>query len=175
MVRTVWIVAGVLIALFAVRAVAQEVKPELDPLKARVPPDKITQAKALKPPFAMTPAAVEEGKALFIGKGTCFVCHGMEGKGDGPGASGTQVGPRNFTNAAFHKAKSCGEMFWVASNGTKGDFSKAGAPSNPDGTGMVPYLMNHNSDIGLVGTPVVDDTELWKIVFFEKSLGGATC
>jgi len=172
--KTVWFVPMVLVAILTINALAQ-VKPEHEPLKPRVPPDKIAQAKALKPPFPMTPENIEEGKALFTAKATCFICHGNEGKGDGQGAVGTQVGPRNFTNPEFHKVKSCGEMFWVASNGTKGDFSKANAPSHPDGTGMVPYLLNHNSDIGLTGTPLVDENELWKIVFFERSLGGGKC
>jgi len=172
--KRLWITTGVLVAVLTLNAFAQQ-KPELDPLKPRVPPDKIAKAKGLKPPVPMTPEAVEEGKALFIGKATCFLCHGNEGKGDGPGASGTQVGPRNFTNPEFHKAKTCGEMFWVASNGTKGDFSKKDAPSNPEGTGMVPYLQNHDSEIGIGGTPTVNESELWKIVFFERSLGGGKC
>jgi len=162
-------------ALFAVSAFAA-IKPEHDPLKPRVPPDQIAAAKALKPPFPMTPEAVKEGEKLFNGVATCFMCHGNDGKGQGVGAESlTKVGPRNFTNAAFHKAKTCGEMFWVASNGTKGDFSVAGKPSHPEGTGMVKYLKGGKSKLGLPETPTVTETELWKIVFFERSLGGGTC
>ena len=164
---------GVLLAILTLNAFAQQ-KPELDPLKPRVPPDKLAKAKSTKPPIAMTAENIAAGKELFIGKATCFVCHGNEGKGDGPGAVGTTLGPRNFTNPEFDKVKTCGEMFWVASNGTKGDFSKS-TPSTPDGSGMVPYLMGHDSEIGIQGTPTVDETELWKIVMFERSLGGGTC
>ncbi len=161
--------------IFAINAHA-EIKPEHDPLKPRVPPDKIAAAKAMKPPFASTPAIAAEGKVLFDGKATCFMCHGNDGKGKGVGAESlTKVGPRNFTNAAVLKAKSCGEMFWVASNGTKGDFSNKTAPSHPQGTGMVNYLIGHTSELGLPGTPTVTKDELWKIVIYEKSLGGATC
>jgi len=90
-----------------------QAKPEHDPLKPRVPPDKIEAAKKLKPPIPETPDNIAAGKALFTGKATCFVCHGNEGKGDGPLSLTDQVkvGPRNFTNPAFHKAKTCGEMF----------------------------------------------------------------
>ncbi|MEK7702565.1 MAG: c-type cytochrome [Nitrospirota bacterium] len=154
-----------------------QAKPEHDPLKPRVPPEHLAAAKALKPPFAATPAIIAEGKALFTGKGTCFICHGPDGKGDGPLSLTDQVkvGPRNFTNPAFHKAKTCGEMFWTASNGTKGDFSKKDAPSHKDGSGMVAYRIGHKSLLKLPETPTVTETELWKIVLFERSLGKGTC
>ena len=168
-----------LILGMAVTANAQTKKAEHDPLKPRVPPDKIEAVKKLKPPIPITKANIDAGKALFTGKATCFVCHGNEGKGDGPLALTDQVsvGPRNFTNPAFHKAKSCGEMFWVASNGTKGDFSKKDAPSHPKGSGMLPYLIGTKNELGLNPTPTVTAEELWKIVFFERSLAGGpvTC
>ncbi len=168
--------AFVLVLGLSFNAYAQA-KPELDPLKPRVPPDEIAAAKALKPPFPATPENIAAGKALFMGKATCFVCHGMEGKGDGPLALTDQVKvqPRNFTNPAFHKAKTCGEMFWVAANGTKGDFSKAGAPSHPQGSGMLPYLIGGKNKLKLAPTPTVTEKELWQIVLFERSLGKGTC
>lgn len=173
--KRAWFLAGFFVVIFALNVTAQDVKPEHEPLKPRVPPEAIKEAKKLKPPIPMTPENIAAGKELFNGKATCFVCHGNEGKGDGAGAIGTAVGPRNFTNPAFHAAKSCGEMFWVTSNGTKGDFSKKGAPSHPEGTGMVPYLIGATSALGITGTPTVDDQELWKIVLFERSLGGGKC
>ena len=164
------------VSFHAYSAYAQA-KPEHDPLKPRVPPDKIAAAKALKPPMPATPQNIAEGKALFTGKATCFVCHGNEGKGDGPLSLTDQVkvGPRNFTNPAFHKAKTCGEMFWVASHGSKGDFSIKDKPSHPQGSGMLPYLIGTKNELGLAPTPTVTDTELWKIVLFERSLGKGTC
>jgi len=167
-----WVLVGILVAVTA--NVYAQAKPEHEPLKPRVTPESIKKAKAMKPPMASSPAVIAEGKALFTGKATCFVCHGMEGKGDGPGAAGTTVGPRNFTNPAFHKAKSCGELFWVASNGSLGDHSKED-PSHEGGTGMVPYLQGHESELEIEGTPTVNEEELWKIVHFEASLGGAKC
>ncbi len=162
-----------LILGISVNAYAQTPKKELDPLQPRVPPDKIAAAKAMKPPMKGTPQVIAEGKALFVGKATCFVCHGMEGKGDGPLSLTDQVkvGPRNFNNPAFHKAKTCGEMFWVASNGTKGIHSTK-TPSHPQGSGMLPYLIGTKNELGLAPTPTVTEEELWKIVLFERSLGG---
>ncbi len=173
--KKVSLFAGILAFAFVCNAYA-EIKPEHDPIKPRVPPDKIAAVKAMKPPFQATPAIIAEGKALFDGKATCFMCHGNDGKGKGVGAESlTKVGPRNFTNPQFHKVKSCGEMFWVAANGTKGDFSKKDAPTHPQGTGMVNYLIGHNSELGLPGTPTVTKDELWKIVLYERSLGGGKC
>jgi len=174
MVRT-WLFSGLFVFTLVSNLFAQAIPPQHDPLKPRIPPDLIEAAKKLKPPFPMTPAMIAEGKALFIGKATCFVCHGNEGKGDGPGGMATVVGPRNFTNPEFHKVRTCGEMFWVASNGTKGDFSVKGKPSHPQGSGMVPYLIGAKSALGIQGTPTVKQDELWKIIMFEKSLGGGTC
>src|SRR5439155_26953570 len=64
----------------------------------RVPVSERAAAKALKPPFQPTPEILAEGKAIFLGKGTCFQCHGPEGKGDGGAAKILPIQPRNFTN-----------------------------------------------------------------------------
>ena len=55
--------------------------PEKDPLKARVPADKRAKAKKNKSPYGKkskdaTPEIIAEGKAIFLGKGTCVNCHG---------------------------------------------------------------------------------------------------
>ncbi len=169
-----WYLAAILVAVTAMNVNAQ-IKPEHAPLKPRVPADAIAKVKAMKPPFPMNDANIAEGKALFTGKATCFVCHGNEGKGDGAGAAGTSTGPRNFTDKEFHKVKTCGEMFWVAANGSLGDMSVEDEPSHEDGTGMVPYLQDHESELEIEGTPTVNEEELWKIVMFEASLGGGKC
>ncbi|KAF0190407.1 MAG: hypothetical protein FD165_2731 [Gammaproteobacteria bacterium] len=164
-----WILATCFVA-FNVNAAA---KPEHNPLAPRVPPDKIAAAKALKSPVPGTPENIAAGQVMFTTSSTCWTCHGKGGKGDGPAGLATAVGPRNFTTKEFHTARTCGEMFWVAANGTHGDFSKAGAPSHPDGSGMVSYLKGHTSELGLRTTPsVASEEDLWKIVLFERSLGG---
>src|SRR5437879_13091874 len=59
---------------------------EFDITLSRVPVSERAAAKALKPPFQPTPEILAEGKAIFLGKGTCFQCHGPEGNVDGGAA-----------------------------------------------------------------------------------------
>lgn len=135
---------GILTALMFVTATAA-VAEERDPLKPRVPPDQIAEAKALKNPIPNTPENVAKGKALFEGKGTCFNCHGKEGKGDGPAGQILNPSPRDFTNCKFHKKRKDGEMFWVIKNGSAG-------------TGMVPLI-----------PAAINEEEAWTIINYERT------
>ena len=105
------------VTLLSVAVVGAE---EKDPLKPRVAPDQMADAKAMKNPVASTPESIAKGKALYEGKGTCFNCHGKEGKGDGPAGAILNPSPRNFTNCKFHKKRKDGELFWVIKNGSPG-------------------------------------------------------
>ena len=118
---------------------------EKDPLKARVPADQMSDAKALKNPVASTPESIAKGKALFEGTGTCFNCHGKEGKGDGPAGAILDPSPRDFTNCKFHKKRKDGELMWVIKNGIPG-------------TGMV----------SLVPAAITEE-EAWHIINYERS------
>ena len=139
---------SVIFAAVAVLGATAAISAEKDPTAPRVPADQIAAAKATKNPFQGNAAAMAEGKAIFEGKGTCFTCHGMAGKGDGPAATGLDPSPRNFTNSAFEKAKTPGEMMWVLKNGSAG-------------TAMIP----------VVGA-VITEEEGWKAILYERSLGG---
>ncbi|MEO5658050.1 MAG: c-type cytochrome [Nitrospiria bacterium] len=141
--RNAGVVVGALIVLtfpFVSRAVERDVS------LPRVPPDQLPAAKALKNPFPSTPENIAKGDGLFHGKGTCFVCHGVNGLGDGPAAVGLDPSPRNFSNAAFHRSRTDGELMWVIKNGSAG-------------TAMVP----------LVGS-VIDEDDAWLIILYERSL-----
>lgn len=118
---------------------------ERDPLKPRVPSDQMAEAKAMKNPVANSPENIAKGKALFEGKGTCFNCHGKEGKGNGPAGQILNPSPRDFTNCKFHKKRKDGELFWVIKNGSPG-------------TGMVPLI-----------PAAITEEEAWTIINYERS------
>ncbi len=41
------------------------------------------------------------GKLVYTGKGTCWTCHGNEGKGDGPAGKALNPAPRDFSVGDF--------------------------------------------------------------------------
>ncbi len=118
---------------------------EKDPLKPRVPADQRKEAKKMKNPVAMTKENVAKGKALFMGKGTCFNCHGKDGDGMGPAGKVLNPSPRNFTNCKFHKKRKDGELFWVIKNGSPG-------------TGMVSLIPS-----------AITEEEAWFIINYERT------
>ncbi len=129
---------------------------EFDIKISRVPAGELADAKALQPPFQPTPEILKEGKEIFLGRGTCFQCHGPEGKGDGGAAKVLPIQPRNFTNPQFDKVRTPGEMMWVLKNGSMGQSGKV------PGTGMLP----------IVGQ-FLSEEDGWKVLLYERSLGEA--
>ena len=127
--------------------VKAEVGVEIDPCRARVPADQLSEAKANQSPVDGSADAIAEGKAIFEGKGTCFTCHGMGGAGDGDAGKALDPGPRNLTSPAFKECKTIGEMFWVVKNGSPG-------------TGMIPAVI----------TGILTEEEAWKTILYERTL-----
>jgi mono/diheme cytochrome c family protein len=113
----------------------------------RVPADKLEEARALTSPLAPSPDIVEQGKAIYEGKGTCINCHGAKGRGDGPGAASLNPPPRVFRSHGFWKHRSEGEIFWVI---------KYGSP----GTAMIPF------------GGLLSDEEIWTVMQYERSFAG---
>lgn len=111
----------------------------------RVPADKLAEARALTSPLADAPAIVEQGKALYLGKGTCANCHGPEGAGDGPVAAQLNPSPRNFQHPGFWRHRTEGEIFWVIKHGSPG-----------------------TSMIGFAGQ--LTDEEIWALIQYERTL-----
>lgn len=118
------------------------------PITDRVPTAHSDKAKALHAPFGDARKASAEviaaGKKLYEGKGTCYLCHGIGGKGDGP-ASHMQAAhpPRDFTDCAFQQARDDGELFWIIKYGSPGTGMQALIPNmlnEEEGWNVVAYL-----------------------------------
>ena len=116
-------------------------------MQSLVPADKLADARALTSPLPKSPEIVEQGKALYNGKGTCFNCHGKDGGGNGPLAAQLNPSPRNFRHHGLWRHRTEGEIFWVIKNGSVG-------------TGMV----------GFGGQ--LTDKEMWSIIQYLRSFAG---
>ena len=110
----------------------------------RVPADKLAEARALTSPLSPSPDIVEQGKAIYEGKGTCMNCHGVKGRGDGPGGANLDPSPRVFKSRGFWKHRSEGEVFWVIKHGSPG-------------TAMIPF------------GGLLSDEEIWTVMQYERS------
>lgn len=123
---------------------------ERHPLEPRVPEHKMEEAKSWKAPFGEArtaqPEIVAEGKKLYEGKGSCFMCHGVDGKGNGPAAHMQRPHPpRDFTDCTIQNARTDGELFWTIKHGIPG-------------TGMAPLI-----------PALLKDEEGWKIIAYVRT------
>jgi mono/diheme cytochrome c family protein len=50
----------------------------------------------------------DQGKSLYQEK--CFLCHGADGKGDGPAAATLSQSPKDFNNPEFWRQKDVGQL-----------------------------------------------------------------
>ena len=55
----------------------------------------------IAPSAAAAAGDAAKGKELFAGAGTCWTCHGNEGKGDGLAAANIEPKPRDLTSGDF--------------------------------------------------------------------------
>ncbi len=101
---------------------------ERNPLPPRVPLSDLASVKTWVDPFEATPENIQIGKEIFEEKGTCFNCHGLEGKGNGKYVKYLEIGPRNFTNRAWQQARTDGELLWILKNGSPGTDMEAYVP-----------------------------------------------
>ncbi len=120
-----------------------------EPTEDRVPSSAMKEALSYKAPFGDARKAPSEivaaGKALYDGKGSCHLCHGISGKSDGPAAHMQKHLPTDFTNCVFQKTREDGELFWII---------KYGSP----GTGMQPLI-----------PALLSEEEGWKVVAYVRT------
>lgn len=81
----------------------------------------------------------EAGKKVYAGK--CSLCHGPDGKGDGPAGASMNPKATNFTDKA-KMTKSDDELFKIISDGSKGSamMGYAGSTSEQDRWDLVAYI-----------------------------------
>ncbi len=69
-------------------------------------------------PFGITPANIAAGRALY--HRSCWICHGLDGRGDGPAASHMPQKPINFTSDHDFQTETDGQVFWIIKKGING-------------------------------------------------------
>jgi mono/diheme cytochrome c family protein len=117
--------------------------------RPRVPPQALAAAQALHNPLPDTPEVVEQGRALYYGKGFCVACHGRDGRGmtdvDPTRLKGAL--PTAFTKAEWQVARTDGELLWILQYGSPG-------------TAMASFI-----------PAVLTEEEAWQVIWFVRSLG----
>lgn len=85
-------------------------------------------------PAAASAAAASpaEAEAAKIFQSKCTVCHGMSGKGDGPGAAALDASPRNYTDTTWQKSVTDDAISNIIVKGGAAVGKNAAMPPNPD-------------------------------------------
>ena len=105
-------------------------------------------AKEKIPEKAKSMTNIFEGDKSVIGYGAkiykkqCWICHGTNGVGNGPGAAEIETVPANF-NSAQVTERTDGELFWWISNG---------------GNDMQPFK------------DALSEEEIWKVVNYIRKI-----
>ena len=134
-----------------VGSIFSEVSVESDPCKVLVPIDRLSNIRAMKNPIPWSEDVIAEGKVIYVGKGTCFVCHGVSGKGDGDAGRTLDPAPRDLTNPAFQDCKTDGEIFHVIRFGL-------------DPERLAPVPKHH------FRPPFLTEGEIWKVAHYLRTL-----
>jgi mono/diheme cytochrome c family protein len=74
-------------------------------------------------PVSPTPQALARGQELYARD--CAVCHGQDGKGDGPAAAAMDPRPANFLDLKHSAIYGPGEKYWLIGKGS----GKTGMPA----------------------------------------------
>lgn len=75
---------------------------------------------------------IDEAAAKEIYESRCSACHGVSGKGDGPGAAALTPKPRNFSDASWNKGMSDENLRKVIIYGGAAVGKSPMMPASPD-------------------------------------------
>jgi len=104
-------------------------------LKDKVPMDYQIMERT---PIIPDQESLQNGSAIF--QRQCAVCHGEQGRGDGPAAKGMNQKPANFLDREHSAIYGPGEKFWIIGNGS----GETGMPAFSDLSLMDRWhLVNH--------------------------------
>lgn len=81
------------------------------------------------PAAKLSPAAIAEADSTF--STICSACHGVSGKGDGPGSAALSPKPRNYTDKAWQAAVSDDDLRKIIVYGGAAVGKSPTMPSNP--------------------------------------------
>jgi mono/diheme cytochrome c family protein len=106
--------------------------PGIDCLCPRAPAEQLAALRSEHNPFDPTPSNVARGRALYLGKGFCAVCHGLGGRGLGSDVDRSRIQgvlPRDFGDPDWQSVRSDGEIHWVIAHGISGTAMASFVPS----------------------------------------------
>jgi copper resistance protein D len=139
-----WIAAGIYLQRFRWPAIAVGVA-MLVVVAVRLPFIEAYPTTYFGSPTGFSAQSVAQGESLFVAH--CAVCHGPEGRGDGPGAASLNPPPADLTADHIY-AHTDGDLFWWITHGI--------APSMPPFAGQL------------------DDDARWSLVDFIHANADAT-
>ena len=97
---------------------------------SEAPPRPRAAAAPAPPPEPEEPNPAADARLLF--RTRCAVCHGQEGRGDGPGGAALTPKPRVFTDSVWQDATKDEQLRAIIVKGGAAVGKSAGMPSNPD-------------------------------------------
>lgn len=132
-VKTAAVLGAVVVAvvLYAFHLYSSDDQPEAKPEAQAV---EAVGTPSQQPPevsanvWVSTPALIDQGREAF--QRSCAVCHGKEGKGDGPAAKGLVPPPRNLVDGKWKQGGTTRELFVTLQKGVAGS-SMPGFPQIP--------------------------------------------
>ena len=94
----------------------EEVKPQKKAprVAAQKAPDKVT----ITQPWLGSESLIQQGQSVY--KNACMVCHGKEGKGDGPAGKALKPPPQNLVEGKWKNGGSSVALFKTITNGIEG-------------------------------------------------------